>query len=309
MCSTMREQIQNGTNFSEAVAEHSRVFPPYYIAILRTAEHTGQLDLALDQLSEYLEREIASWAKIKSALTYPFVVLGMSILVMFVLALWVLPRFTKLFKELGGKLPLPTRMLMGLSTALSKFWYVEVGLIALFIAGLVWLNKSDRGKLIRDKTFLRIPLVKDVVLYSVVERVFRIVSTMVQAGVPLPDTIAAAIRGTNNKVFERALTSAQERMLEGEGLAGPVKDTGVFPRAAMQMVKVGEETGTLDTQLENAAVYYGRELEYKVQKLTTLFEPLIIIFMGVIVGFVAVALVMAMYGIFGQLNHLRGRGS
>jgi type IV pilus assembly protein PilC len=164
--------------------------------------------------------------------------------------------------------------------------------------------RSERGRLARDRLFLKVPLVRDIILFSVIERITRIVAAMVKAGVPLPDTLAAAIQGTNNKVFEGALHGARERMLEGEGLAAPITDTNLFPRAATQMMRVGEDTGTLDIQLENAAEYYGRELEYKLKKLMSLFEPAVIIFMGLVVGFVAIALVSAMYGIFHQTNSL-----
>lgn len=181
-----------------------------------------------------------------------------------------------------------------------------VAFVAAFAALMVWMNKATRGQRVRDKLFLRVPLIKDIVVYSVVERVCRITAAMVKAGVPLPDTLVAVIHGTNNKVFEEALQEAQERMLEGEGLAAPIIDSHLFPKAATQMMRVGEDTGTLDTQLENAAEYYGRELEYKLKKLTSLFEPAVIIFMGVIVGFVAVALISAMYGIFNQTKAIRG---
>jgi type IV pilus assembly protein PilC len=223
-----------------------------------------------------------------------------------ILAVYVLPKFTKFFKILGGKLPLPTRMLLGISDVSQKFWFVWVGLAVLVGAVLLWMHKSERGRLVRDKMFLRLPLIRDIVQFAIVERVCRIVAAMVKAGVPLPDTVAAAIQGSNNKVFERALNEARERMLEGEGLAQPVVDTGLFPKAATQMMRVGEDTGTLDTQLDNAASYYGRELEYKLKKLTSLFEPAVIIFMGLIVGFVAVALISAMYGIFSQTKSLKG---
>jgi type IV pilus assembly protein PilC len=306
MLAAMREQIQNGVPFAEAVAEHDAVFPPYYIGILRSSELTGQLDMALDQLSTYIERDVEAKSTIKSALVYPMVVLGMSIFTVVILAVWVLPKFTKFFKSLGAHLPLPTRMLLGISDAMQNFWYVWLGLAAAFIALLIWMHQSEQGRLVRDRLFLRVPLVKDVVLYAVVERVCRIVAAMVKAGVPLPDTLAAAIQGTNNKVFESALTEARERMLEGEGLARPITDTQLFPKAATQMMQVGEDTGTLDTQLDNAALYYGRELEYRLKKLTSLFEPMVIIFMGVIVGFVAVALISAMYGIFNQTKTITG---
>jgi type IV pilus assembly protein PilC len=192
------------------------------------------------------------------------------------------------------------------SDVTQKYWFVFVGLFLAFAGVLVWMHKSPAGRLLRDKLFLKMPLIKDIVLCSVTERVCRIVAAMVKAGVPLPDTLAAAIQGTNNKVFEAALEGARERMLEGEGLAAPIIDTQLFPRAATQMMRVGEDTGTLDTQLENAAAYYGREVEYKLKKLTSLFEPAVIIFMGLVVGFVAVALISAMYGIFGQSKELGG---
>jgi type IV pilus assembly protein PilC len=300
----MREQIQNGVPFSEALAEHEKVFPPYYIGILRASELTGQLDTSLEQLSAYIERDVEAKSKIKAALVYPMVVLGMSVLTAVILSVYVLPKFTKFFKSLGAKLPLPTRMLLAFSEATQKFWFVWLAMAIGFVATLIWMHKSDRGRRLRDKLFLRVPLVRDIALYSVVERVCRIVSAMVKAGVPLPDTLAAAIQGTNNKVFEAALQGARERMLEGEGLAAPITDTHLFPKAATQMMRVGEDTGTLDIQLENAAMYYGRELEYKLKKLTSLFEPAVIIAMGVIVGFVAVALISAMYGIFGQSKDL-----
>jgi type IV pilus assembly protein PilC len=304
MLSTMREQIQNGVPFSEAVAEHENVFPPYYIGILRSSELTGQLDTALEQLSVYIERDVEAKSTIKSALVYPLVVLGMSILTVVILSAWVLPKFTKFFKNLGAKLPLPTRMLLAFSDIMQNLWFVWVALALGFVALLVWLNKADRGKLTRDRLFLRVPLVRDVVLFAVVERICRIVAAMVKAGVPLPDTLAAAIQGTNNKVFEGALQIARDRMLEGEGLAAPITDTQLFPKAATQMMRVGEDTGTLDVQLDNAAEYYGRELQYKLKKLASLFEPAVIILMGIIVGFVAVALISAMYGIFNQSKSL-----
>jgi type IV pilus assembly protein PilC len=290
--------------FSDALAEHKSVFPPYYIGILRSSELTGQLDMALEQLSGYIERDVEAKAKVKAALVYPMVVAGMSVVTVVILAVYVLPKFTKFFKTLGAKLPLPTRMLLAFSDVTQKFWFVWVALFVAFAAALVWMHKGDKGRLFRDKLFLRVPLVKDIVLYAVIERVCRIIAAMTRSGVSLPESLSAAIQGANNKVFERALLGAQERMLEGEGLAAPVTDTNLFPRAATQMMRVGEDTGTLDTQLENAAEYYGRELEYKLKKLTSLFEPAVIIFMGLIVGFVAVALISAMYGIFGQSNSL-----
>ena len=295
---TMREQINNGVPFAEALAEHARVFPPYYIGILRSAELTGQLDVSLEQLSGYIERDLDSKSKIKAAMIYPMVIFGMSMLTVVILAVWVMPKFVVFFKNLNAKLPLPTMLLIKASELSQSLWFVWVAMLIGFGALMMWMHKSERGRLARDRLFLRVPMVKEVVLFAVTERVCRIIGGMVKAGVPLPETLNAAIQGTNNKVFERGLVAARDRMLEGEGLAEPIIDTQLFPRAAGQMMRVGESTGTLDIQLENAAEYYGHELEYKLKKLTSLFEPAVIIFMGVVVGFVAVALISAMYGVF-----------
>jgi len=299
---TMREQINAGVPFSEAIAEHARILPPYYIGILRSAELTGQLDVSLEQLSGYIERDLDSKSKIKAAMLYPMVIFCMSILTTVILAVWVMPKFVVFFKNLQAKLPLPTRLLIDMSSGAQSLWYVWVSLFVGFVALLTWMHKAARGRLLRDRLFLRVPLVKEVVLFAVTERVCRIVGAMVKAGVPLPEALNAAIQGANNKVFETGLVGARDRMLEGEGLAEPIIDTHLFPRAAGQMMRVGEDTGTLDIQLENAAEYYGRELEYKLKKLTSLFEPAVIIFMGLIVGFVAVALISAMYGVFNSSN-------
>jgi len=291
--------------FSDALAEHSRVFPSYYIGILKSAELTGQLDVSLEQLSSYMERDLDSRSKIKAAMIYPAVVFGMSILTVVILAVWVMPKFVVFFKNLQAKLPLPTQILIKTSDAAQKLWFVWAALFVLFVALMLWMHKSAKGRMLRDRLFLRLPLIKDVVLFAVTERVCRIIGAMVKAGVPLPETLNAAIQGANNKVFETGLVNARDRMLEGEGLAAPIVDTHLFPRAAGQMMRVGEDTGTLDIQLENAAEYYGRELEYKLKKLTSLFEPAVIIFMGLIVGFVAVALISAMYGVFNSSKMLQ----
>ena len=304
---TMREQINNGVPFSDALAEHAKVFPPYYVGILKSAELTGQLDVSLEQLSGYIERDVDSKSKIKAAMIYPLVIAGMSLMTVVILSVWVMPKFVVFFKNLGAKLPLPTMLLIKASELSQSLWYVWTSLILIFIAVLVWMHKSAAGRLLRDKLFLKVPLVKEIVLFAVTERVCRIIGAMVKAGVPLPETLNAAIAGTNNKVFERGLLVARDRMLEGEGLAQPIADTHLFPRAATQMMRVGEDTGTLDIQLENAAEYYGRELEYKLKRLTSLFEPAVIIFMGLIVGFVAVALISAMYGVFNSSHVLGGK--
>jgi type IV pilus assembly protein PilC len=294
----VRESLSEGVSFSEALARHASIFPPYYLGILQSAELTGRLDSALDQLSGYIERDLDAKAKLKAALTYPIIVMCMSIAVVVVMAVFVLPKFTKFFENMHSKLPLATRMLVSVSHGTKKFWYVEVAMLGLFATLGVLGQKTARGRVVRDRLFLALPLVGQIVHYAVVERFCRILGAMVKAGVSLPESLAASIAGSNNRVVEKQLLVAQERMLEGDGLAGPLSEVDVLPRAALQMIRVGESTGTLELQLENAAEYYARELEYKLKRLTSLFEPMVVLFMGGVVGFVAVALISAMYGVF-----------
>jgi type IV pilus assembly protein PilC len=293
----MRESVTSGSPFSDAVEAHASIFPPYYMGILRSSELTGQLDTALEQLSEYIERDVEAKHEIKSALTYPAVIIVMSLCTVIILATFVLPKFTKFFEQMNAELPIQTKLLMWIANFFKTFWFVTP-LVFLGIGLLIYLGKTTvKGRKIRDRLFLRLPMMGTIVRYAVIERFCRVVAAMVRAGVPLPDSMTAAIAAANNKVFEVHLLEVQEKMLEGEGLADPIAVTKLFPRAATQMMKVGEDTGTLDIQLENAAQYYSRELQFKLKKLTSLFEPLVIVFMGVVVGFVAVALISAMYGV------------
>jgi type IV pilus assembly protein PilC len=233
-------------------------------------------------------------------MTYPAIVLVMSLVTVVILVGFVLPRFTGFFKEFDAKLPLPTQLLLDFSDFTQTYWWAIGGTVAIVGTSLYLFLKTDKGQLTKDRIFLRMPLFGDVVQYAVIERFCRIISAMMKAGVPLPEAMQAAIEGANNKVYEDALVVAREAMLEGEGIASPIADSGLFPHAAVQMIRVGEDTGTLDAQLDSAAAYYARELDYKLKKVTSLAEPAIIIFMGLVVGFVAVALVSAMYGVFSQ---------
>jgi len=217
-----------------------------------------------------------------------------------ILAGYVLPQFKPLFEEFDADLPITTRALLGVATLFTDLVYIPISAFVLFIAGLMFLFKHPKGRPIKDRWSLKIPIVKGIIEYAILERFCRILGAMVRAGVPLPDGMRTTTESTTNIVYRERLEEAQVEMLEGGGFAKPLTDTGLFPGAARQMFKVGEETGTLDEQLEVASLYFDRELESRIKKFTTMFEPIMIIFVGVVVGFVAVALVQAMYGILGQ---------
>ena len=298
----MVDRLRAGDTFAAAAASHPEAFPNFYVGILESAELTGNLDAVLNQLADYIDRDQKARGKVTAALIYPMVVAGMSVVTVVVLAVFVLPRFVVFFASLHAKLPLVTRMLLNSSSFISTWWYVEIALILILSGGFIAMNRSDNGRAQLDRLKLKLPVIGDLTETAIIERVCRILASMLRAGVDLPRSMAVTAESANNAVYRRAIENVRELMMQGGGLAGPIAETGLFPAAARQMFRVGEETGTLDQQLEVAAAYYGRELETKLERATALFEPAIIIFMGVVVGFVAVALISAMYGIYNQVK-------
>lgn len=290
--------LRSGSSLTEAFDRHPKDFPTFYRGILKSAELTGQLDVVLDQLATYLERDMEARRKIKSAMVYPAVVAVMAVGTVVILTFFVLPKFEVFFANLDAQLPLPTRMLLVFSAFVQSWWPVIAGLILLVTLIYVLGVRTPRGRLLRDRTLLRVPAVGDTLRASLIERFARILASMVGAGVPLPEAMTVATNSLNNLAFELPLQQARSAMLDGAGLTEPIAATRLFPSMAIQMLRVGEETGSLDTQLEVAAGFYARELDYKVKRLATLVEPAVIVVMGTIVGFVAIALVSAMYGIF-----------
>ena len=293
----MVDDLRNGGTLSEVAGKHPEAFPNYYIGIMQSAELTGNLDETLESLAGYLERELETRAKVVSALSYPGVVMAMAMVTVVILAGYVLPQFKPLFAELNADLPLTTRSLLFVATLFSTLWYIPFSVFCAFMGVMYWLFKTDGGRLVKDRLVLRIPVIKGIVEYAILERFCRILAAMVKAGVPLPEGMKTTTESTTNSVFRGRLEIAQAEMVEGGGFSKPLAATELFPGAAKQMFKVGEETGTLDRQLEVASLYFDRELESRIKKFTTMFEPLMIIFVGIIVGFVAVALVQAMYGV------------
>jgi len=302
MMAEVEDRLRGGDTLSNCFDAHPKIFPAYYRGILRSAELTGELDTVLEQLAKYLERDEEARRKIKSAMVYPSIIAGMSVVTVVVLAVFVLPKFKVFFAGLHAQLPLPTRMLLATTDFVGNWWWALLGGMLAVALVLFVAVRTPPGRYARDRMVLALPVIGDTVEYALVERFCRILSSMVGAGVPLPEALQVATESLRNRVFTRALAGVEDAMLEGEGLATPLVRTGLFPPTAAQMMRVGEETGTLDTQLNVTAQYYEGELDYKIKKVTSLIEPIVIIAMGGIVGFVAIALVSAMYGIFGQVK-------
>ncbi len=302
MMNDIEDGLRTGERFSDTLERYPKVFPTFYRGIVRSAELTGELDTVLARLATYLEKDLEMRRKIKSATTYPAVVAAMSVVTVVVLAVYVLPKFKGFFASLDAKLPWPTRALMSFTDFLTNWWWALLGSAAVIALIVFLVLRFPRGRYARDALLLGTPVLGEAIQYSLVERFCRVLASMVSAGVNLPEALRVTTDSLKNRVFIRRLTEVQEAMLEGQGIAGPLARTRLFPATATQMLRVGEDTGSLDSQLEVTAEYFEAELDYKVKRLTDLFEPAVIIFMGLIVGFVAVALVSAMYGIFNQVK-------
>jgi type IV pilus assembly protein PilC len=296
------ESLKQGETFSAAMAKHEKALPPYYIGILRAAETTGSLDTALQQLSEYIERDMEARRKLISALMYPCVIMGVAIVAVVVLTVYVLPKFATFFAGFHARLPLPTRMLIAIAHFFSHRWYVVVAVLAFLLVCGVFLQTTPTGRRLRDRLVLKVPALGDLIRHAILERFCRMFGAMVTAGVPLPEAMAITADAVTNTTYRQGLQEARLAMLRGEGLAAPLSRSKLFPASARQMLRVGEDTGTLDQQLETAATYFDRELDYRIKAFTSLFEPAVIITVGVVVGFVAIALISALYGIYRQVH-------
>ena len=303
---SMVEDLRNGGTLSGAASKHPEAFPKYYVGILGSAELTGRLDETLENLAGYLEREVETRSKVVSALSYPGVVMILALFTVATLAGYVLPKFKPLFKELNANLPPATRALLFVADLFTVLWFIPFSVLVALVAWNMWLFKTDKGRRLKDKLVLRMPVISGIIEFAILERFCRILGAMVKAGVPLPEAMRTTTESVTNSVFKERLEIAQAEMLEGGGFAKPLARTQLFPGAARQMFKVGEETGTLETQLGVASIYFDRELEARIKKFTTMFEPLMIVFVGAVVGFVAIALVQAMYGVLDNMKEQNG---
>lgn len=293
-------RIREGESLSECITAHADDMPPYFPGIIRSAELSGRLDVVLDQLADYVDRDEQARKRVKAALTYPGILAAMSTVTVVIMIGFVLPKFKGFFAGMDAKLPLSTRMLLSFGEIMkTKGVFIATGLamVGLLITAAA---RTERGKLARDRWSLRLPVLRDIVQAAVTERFCRILSAMVSGGIPIADGMTAAIESSNNRVYSSKLSEAAREMLEGGGFASPIAATGLFPGMVMQMMRVGEDTGTLDRQLDVAANFYERELSFRLNKMTALFEPAVIVGMGLVVGFIAVALVQAMFGVYSQ---------
>lgn len=297
------DRVIGGRSVTESLNMHSDIFPSYFMALLGSAELTGRMDEAFTQLHSYIRRDIELTRAVRKALIYPVILMCVAFLVVLVIIVFAIPRFADFFESFDAELPLPTRMLMAVADFVGSTAGLITGVVLVVGAiAFVMYIRTPKGRRNLHAMQLKTPLINTVVTYSSTERFTRVLAALLDAGVPLTDALPTSIESSNNMVYKERLSSSMEGVLTGHGFADPLASTELFPTTVIQMVRVGERTGELSDQLNNAAGFYEEELEYAVDKLTAWFEPMMMLFIGVVVGFVALAMVSAMYGIYGQVD-------
>ena len=286
-----------GASLSAAMARFPRIFSALYVDMIRSAEVSGNLDEVLRQMATYMARDEGAKRKVRSAMIYPAIVIGLALVVVSVLIAFVLPAFAQLFGEFRATMPLPTRVLFTVGSFCREHLLLIFASLGMVVTGTALFASTQQGRDLLDAVLLRLPMLGVIVRYAVIERYLRTLATLARAGVPITKMLDTAITAVGNAEYQTGLASVKEAMLSGDGFAAPLERTGLFPRIVIQMVRVGEETGSLDANLEEAAEHYAEEVDYRLKRMIAVIEPALVIAVGVMVGFIAVSVIAPMYAL------------
>ena len=288
----IKNKIESGSSMSQAFREHPKHFDQLFCNLVAAGETSGMIDAILDRLATYKEKMLALKAKIKSAMFYPISVMTVAIVVVWVIMVWVVPAFKQVFSNFGADLPAPTLIVMAMSEFVVKWWWLGFMVLGGTIFGFAFmLKRSSAFRLTYDTAILRVPIIGPILRKATIARWTRTLQTMFAAGVPLVESLDAVAGAAGNTVYLNATRKIQTEVSTGSSLTNSMANTGLFPTMVLQMVQIGEESGSLDNMLGKIADYFEREVDDAVAALSSLLEPIIIVFLGVVIG----GLVVAMY--------------
>jgi type IV pilus assembly protein PilC len=291
----IREDVEGGATFAGALKRHPAVFNDLYTNLVVAGEEGGILDNILTRLANYIEKAEALKKKVKSAMVYPSVIVSVAIIVVIILMIFVIPVFETMFKSAGQNLPLPTLIVVTLSKTMRRWAVVVVpGVIALIIA-IRRFQKTETGKAILDRLILKVPVFGPLFKKISVARFSRTLGTLVSSGVPILDGLNIVSKTSGNKTIEKAILNARASIREGETIAEPLGRAAIFPPMVIQMIAVGESTGALDSMLSKIADFYEEEVDVAVGNLTSLLEPFLMIFLGVVIGGVVISMYLPIF--------------
>jgi len=295
MLMQIRKDIESGRQFSDALLRYPRTFSPLYINMIKASELSGGFSKMLDRIAIYLDQQIDTRNQVRGAMIYPGIILCMAISVTIFLLTFVLPRFTSLFAGKEALLPLPTKMLLAMSDFMINYWYIVIALVVACAWGIALMLKTEWGKLAFDKTKLRVPLFRSLFRALYISRSLHTMGQLINAGVPMLDTLAITADISGNILYKRMWRTVYGAVKQGKKIAAPLQRTPLLPKSVIQMISAGEESGKLGEVLDEVSTYYARELRAVIKTVTAMIEPLMIVLMGGIVGFIAMAIILPIF--------------
>jgi type IV pilus assembly protein PilC len=298
----VKESVQAGTTLAEALSRHKKVFDDLYVNMVDAGEIGGALDTILVRLAVYREKADALARKVKGAMIYPAVVMTVAIAVTFIMLTYIVPIFAKMFEGLGAELPGPTQFVLSLSAFLRANILTGLGLLIALIIAYKYYSRTSRGRLNVDRVKLKVPLLGDLIRKSAIARFSRTLATLISSGVSILDALDITARASGNRVIHDAIKRSVLSIAEGETITQPLKASKVFPPMVIQMISVGEKTGGLDEMLSKIADFYDDEVDAAVAALTSVIEPVIIVFMGIVIGGILIAMYLPMFEIIGKIS-------
>ncbi|MBI3317162.1 MAG: type II secretion system F family protein [Candidatus Omnitrophica bacterium] len=287
---TMHQEVQGGKSFSDAMEKHQKIFSSLFINMVRAGEQSGALEEILDRVASYLEKSSALQKKVKSAMMYPASVTVLAFLITFGMMAFVIPKFAEIFEGLNAELPAPTQILIDVSRFVAAQWYLVLGGIGAGIFGFVQFTRTPTGKLWWDSLKIKIAVFGPIMMKVAVSKFSRTFATLVRSGVPLLSSLEIVSKTSGNRRMELVIMALMESVKKGEGISGPLGKSAVFPSMVVRMIAIGEETGELEEMLMKIADFYDAEVDSAVEGLTSLIEPLIIAFLGVVIGGIVIAM-------------------
>lgn len=295
----VKSSVEGGSTFADALRKHPRVFDDLFVNLVAAGEVGGILDTILNRLANFMEKAQKLKGKIKGAMTYPVAVIVIAMLVVAGLLIWVVPIFEDMFADFGQALPAPTQLVVAMSKFLQSSYYIIIGAVIGAYFGTKQIYRTDGGRKFIDTIVLKLPVFGDLLRKTAVARFTRTLGTMMSSGVPILEALEIVAKTAGNMVIEEAIMRARKSLSEGKTLAEPLEDTKVFPPMVTQMIMVGESTGAMDTMLNKIADFYEDEVDAAVEALTSLIEPLLMVFLGVVVGGLVIALYLPIFQIAG----------
>ena len=291
----VQEEVEKGGILSEAMKKHEDVYPNLLVSLVASGEASGNLDSIMLRMATHYEKENKINNKVSSAMVYPMVLSFVAVAAVVFILTYVMPTFMDIFSESGTELPWSTKLLLGMSEGIKNYWFILMIIVISIVMGLRIYLRTDQGKMMLSELKLKLPVIKELNQMIIVSRFTRTLSILISSGLPLISALEMVSQVAGNKVAENALIKVKDKVMIGENLYSSMKETNVFPTMLYSMIKIGEDTGSLDDILNKTADFYDEELENTIQKSVAMIEPILIVVMGLIIGFIVVSIMLPMF--------------